>query len=66
LLIPTAVTGSLLRALLLALLLLAASKHLVEEVELGLNDRHEKKKSPKGLTPALQHSVNNQTNNELE
>jgi hypothetical protein len=41
--------------MLLALLLLAASEHLLEEVELGLGDGHEEKKSPEGLAPALQH-----------
>lgn len=59
--VPIAVTGSVLRPLLLALLLLAASEHLVEEVELGLGDRHEKEKSPEGLAPALQHNSNNHT-----
>lgn len=61
LLVPIAITRSVLRPLLLTLLLLAASEHLVEEVELGLGDRHEKEKSPEGLTPALQHSLNNHT-----
>lgn len=41
--------------MLLALLLLAASEHLLEEVELGLGDGHKEKKSPEGLGPALQH-----------
>jgi hypothetical protein len=46
-----------LRPLLLALLLLAASEHLIKEVELGLGDRNKKKESPEGLAPALQHIV---------
>jgi hypothetical protein len=43
--------------MLLALLLLAASEHLLEEVELGLGDGYEEKKSPEGLAPALQHDL---------
>jgi hypothetical protein len=57
LLVPTTVTRGVLRPLLLTLLLLAASEHLIEEVELCLSDRDKKKEGPKGLAPALQHIV---------
>lgn len=55
LLVSAAVAGRVLRSLLLTLLLLAASEHLLKEVELSLGDRNEQKKSPEGLAPALQH-----------
>lgn len=37
-LVPTAITGDILRALVVGLLLLVAAKHVLEELELGLGD----------------------------
>lgn len=53
-LVAAAVTGDILRAL-VAHWLPAASKHVLEEVELGLGNRDREKKSPEGLEPESQH-----------
>ena len=53
LLVSAAVAWGVLRPLLLTLLLLAASEHLLEKVELGLSDGDKHKKGPEGLSPAL-------------
>jgi hypothetical protein len=37
-LVPTAITGDILRALVVGLLLLVTAKHVLEELELGLGD----------------------------
>jgi hypothetical protein len=43
-LVPPTVTGHILGALLVLLLLLPAAEHVLEEVELGLGDRHHQHK----------------------
>lgn len=53
-LVAVAVTGDILGAC-VAHWLLIASKHVVEEVELGVRDRGHQDKSPQGLAPITQH-----------
>jgi hypothetical protein len=57
LLIPNTITGGVLGALVLLRLLLIASKHLVEEVELGLGNGCQQKEGPDGREKIAQHSV---------
>lgn len=45
-LVPTAITGDILRALVVGLLLLVAAKHVLEELELGLGDSDQQEESP--------------------
>lgn len=52
-LVPSTVTGNILGALLLLRLLLIAAKHVLEEVELGMGDRNQKKEGQDGLKPIL-------------
>jgi hypothetical protein len=45
-LVSTAITGDILRALVVGLLLLVATKHVLEELELGLGDSDQQEESP--------------------
>lgn len=49
LLVPGTIARSVLGPLMLMLLVLAASKHMLEELELGLCERGQEKKSPQGF-----------------
>lgn len=53
-LVAVTVTGDILRAR-VARLLLVASKHVLEEVELGVRDRDQQDQGPQGLAPVSQH-----------
>ena len=45
-LVSTAITGDILRALVVGLLMLVAAKHVLEELELGLGDSGQQEESP--------------------